>query len=103
MVARGFTQKEGVLDYSDTFSPVVRHSTLRILFSIATQFNLEMDHLDVTTAFLNGDLSETIYMEQPIGFSNGAKNKVCLLKKSIYYGLKQASRVWNIILRFIMF
>ena len=53
---------------------------------------MDMDHLDVTTAFLNGDLKEVIYMEQPTGFE--IENKVCLLKKSIY-GLKQASRAWN--------
>jgi hypothetical protein len=93
LVARGFTQCRGI-DYQETFSPVVRHSTMRILFSIANQYNLSIDHLDVATAFLNGDLNETIYMEQPIGFCDKYPNKVCLLKKSIY-GLKQASRMWN--------
>lgn len=93
LVARGFTQREGV-DYNETFSPVVRHSTMRILFSIANQYDLNIDHLDVATAFLNGDLNEVIYMEQPVGFSDKYPNKVCLLKKSIY-GLKQASRMWN--------
>lgn len=95
LVARGFTQVEG-LDYNDTFSPVVRHSTIRILFSLANELNLNIDHIDVTTAFLNGDLQETIFMEQPPGFSdNEFKNKVCLLLKGIY-GLKQASRIWNV-------
>lgn len=95
LVARGFTQVRGV-DYIDTFSPVVRHSTLRILFSLANELNLNIDHIDVTTAFLNGDLEETIFMEQPPGFSNDdCKSKVCLLLKGIY-GLKQASRIWNV-------
>lgn len=92
LVARGFSQKPGI-DYSETFSPVVRHSTMRILFSLANELDLEMEHLDVTCAFLNAELAETIYMEQPVGFSSD-KNKVCLLLKSIY-GLKQASRLWN--------
>lgn len=93
LVACGYSQKEGI-DYSDTYSPVVRHSTLRILFAIANQLDLCMDHIDVTTAFLNGELTEKIYMEQPTGFQSN-NNKVCLLKKCIY-GLKQASRMWNI-------
>lgn len=93
LVARGFTQIKGV-DYNDTFSPVVRHSTLRILFVIANQLDLNIDHVDVATAFLNGELEETIYMEQPPGFSCKDSNKVCLLLKGIY-GLKQASRNWN--------
>lgn len=93
LVACGYSQKEGI-DYADTFSPVVRHSTLRILFSISNQLDLLIDHIDVTTAFLNGELDEVIYMEQPAGFKSN-DNNVCLLKKSIY-GLKQASRVWNI-------
>lgn len=93
LVACGYSQRLGV-DYEDTFSPVVRHSTLRILFSIATQLDLCMDHIDVTTAFLNGELNEQIFMEQPLGF-NLDKSKVCLLNKSLY-GLKQSSRMWNI-------
>lgn len=92
LVARGFSQKEGI-DYTDTFSPVVRHSTLRILFSLAIELDLKIDHVDVTTAFLNGELDETIFMEQPLGFK--ADDKVCLLRKSLY-GLKQASRMWNV-------
>lgn len=93
LVARGFTQKQGI-DYSDTFSPVVRHSTMRILFSLANELDLNIDHVDVTTAFLNGELQETIYMEQPPGFNNNDDSKVCHLLKGIY-GLKQASRIWN--------
>lgn len=95
LVAKGFTQQEGV-DYTDTFSPVIRHSSLRILFALSAAMNLEMDHLDVEAAFLNSDLDEKIYMSQPEGFVQpDQENKVCLLKKAIY-GLKQSSRAWNI-------
>lgn len=92
LVAKGFTQVYGV-DYGETFSPVARLSSIRLLMAFAVKLNLEIDHLDVETAFLNGNLDEEIYMEQPEGFSNN-KSKVCLLKKSLY-GLKQAPRQWN--------
>ncbi|GBP45102.1 Retrovirus-related Pol polyprotein from transposon TNT 1-94 [Eumeta japonica] len=64
LVAKGFTQKYGV-DYTDTFSPVVRHTTLRLLFALSVKLGLNVTHLDVKTAFLNGDLEETIYMKIP--------------------------------------
>lgn len=92
LVARGFSQKPGV-DYTDTFSPVVRHSTLRILFCIANELDMDIEHIDINTAFLHSKLDECIYMEQPLGFTND-KTKICLLNKSLY-GLKQASRLWN--------
>lgn len=93
LVAKGFMQKEGV-DYVETFSPVVRHTTLRLLFALAVQLNLDITHLDVTTAFLNGDLEETIYMQKPASFPNSKNDgKVLRLKKAIY-GLKQSSRAW---------
>ncbi|XP_047985264.1 uncharacterized protein LOC125225549 [Leguminivora glycinivorella] len=93
LVAKGFTQKFGI-DYMDTYSPVVRHSSLRMLLSLAVELDLKIDHLDVKTAFLNGDLSEEIYMAQPEGFvQKGNEHKVYKLKKAVY-GLKQASRAW---------
>jgi hypothetical protein len=91
LVARGFTETHGV-DYTDTFSPVVRHSTMRLLFDIANEYDFNIDHIDVNPAFLNGELHETIYMERPQGYRDN-KQKVCLLQRSIY-GLKQASRMW---------
>jgi len=91
LVAKGFTQVEGI-DYNEIFSPVVKHCTIRILMAIVNQFNLELEQMDVKTAFLHGDLEETIYMEQPEGFVED-KSKVCLLKKSLY-GLKQSPRQW---------
>lgn len=94
LVARGFTQTYGI-DYTETFSPVVRYSTIRLLIAIAVKMDLKIEHLDVPTAFLNGDLEEEIFLKQPEGFiKKGQENKVYLLKKAVY-GLKQASRNWN--------
>lgn len=92
LVARGFTQEYGV-NYFETFSPVVRFTSIRIILAIASDRNMHLKQFDIKTAFLNGDLSEDVYMEQPIGFADGS-NKVCKLNKSLY-GLKQASRCWN--------
>ncbi|XP_073962727.1 UDP-galactose 4'-epimerase isoform X2 [Choristoneura fumiferana] len=95
LVIKGFNQVAGV-DYHETFSPVIRHSSLRTLFALAAEMDLKMHHLDVDTAFLNGDLEEEVYMDQPQGFvKKGHEDKVCLLQKSLY-GLKQAPRAWNI-------
>ncbi|RVW23885.1 Retrovirus-related Pol polyprotein from transposon TNT 1-94 [Vitis vinifera] len=95
LVAKGFTQKEGI-DYKDTFSPVSKKYSLRIIMTLVAHFDLELHQMDVKTAFLNGNLDEDIYMEQPEGFAKkGNEHLVCKLKKSIY-GLKQASRQWYI-------
>lgn len=94
LVVKGYNQTQGV-DYYETFAPVIRHSSLRTLFALAAELGLKMRHLDVDTAFLNGELQEEVYMDQPIGFVQKDKeNKVCLLRKSLY-GLKQAPRAWN--------
>ncbi|KAH9657298.1 Integrase catalytic domain-containing protein [Citrus sinensis] len=91
LVAKGFTQREGV-DYSEVFSPVAKYSSIKVLLAITAYFDLELDKLDVKTAFLHGNLEEEIYMEQPKGFiQNGLEDRVCLLKKSLY-GLKQSPR-----------
>ena len=89
LVARGFTQREGI-DYEEVFAPVVKHISIRILMSIVVNKNLELEQMDV-----NGNLDQVIYMEQPEGYEvNPGKDQVCLLKKSLY-GLKQAPRQWN--------
>jgi hypothetical protein len=94
LVARGFSQIYGI-DYLDTYAPVVKLTSVRILLAIAAIFGLEIHQMDVVTAFLAGELEEEIYMEQPEGFEVGSKEDfVCRLRKSIY-GLKQAPRVWN--------
>jgi hypothetical protein len=93
LVAKGFTQVEGV-DYDETFSPVVRFSSVRIILAMVASMDLELFQMDVKTAFLNGELEEEIYMVQPVGFVvKGKEHKVCKLRRSIY-GLKQASRQW---------
>ena len=93
LVAKGFTQKEGI-DYTETFSPVSKKDSLRIILALVAHFDLELQQMDVKTAFLNGDLEEEVYMKQPEGFpSSDGEQLVCKLKKSIY-GLKQASRQW---------
>lgn len=93
LVAQGFSQKYGV-DFDEVFAPVVKATTVRIMLAIAGIEKLTVRHVDVKTAFLNGDLDEEIYMKQPPGFLDpDYPEKVCLLKKSLY-GLKQSARRW---------
>uniref|UniRef100_A0A6N2L229 Retrovirus-related Pol polyprotein from transposon TNT 1-94 n=1 Tax=Salix viminalis TaxID=40686 RepID=A0A6N2L229_SALVM len=95
LVAKGFTQKDGI-DYTETFSPVSKKDSLRIVLALVAHYDLELHQMDVKTAFLNGELEEEIYMDQPEGFvATGTENLVCRLRKSIYR-LKQASRQWYI-------
>lgn len=91
LVARGFSQ-EYLTDYNETFAPVARMSSFRFIIAFANQFNLLIHHMDVKTAFLNGDLKEEIFMKIPEGV-NGKDNYVCKLNKALY-GLKQAARCW---------
>ena len=91
LVARGYTQKYGV-DFNETFAPVARLATIRVLMAVACTDDMELTHLDVNTAFLNGVLSETIFMRLPEGFGHDS-GKVVRLRKGLY-GLKQASREW---------
>lgn len=95
LVAKGFKQIQGV-DYDETFSPVAMLKSIRILLAIAAFYDYEIWQMDVKTAFLNGNLSEDVYMTQPEGFVDPQNaRKICKLQKSIY-GLKQASRSWNL-------
>ncbi|GJX41942.1 retrotransposon protein, putative, ty1-copia subclass [Tanacetum coccineum] len=94
LVAKGFTQTYGV-DYEETFSLVVDIRAIRILITIPDFYDYEIWQIDVKTVFLNGHLSEEVYMVQPEGFVNPKYlNQVCKLKRSIY-GLKKASRFYN--------
>jgi hypothetical protein len=81
---KGFSQKKGI-DFEEIFSPMVKMSSIRIVLGLAANMNLEIEQLDVKTAFLHGDLEEEIYMEQPEGFTTRDKEHlVCQLKKSLY-------------------
>jgi len=93
LVVKGYAQIFGV-DYSDTFAPVSRLDTIRLVLAVAAQRGWKVFQLDVKSAFLNGVLQEEIYVEQPEGFvMQGEEDKVYLLKKALY-GLKQAPRAW---------
>jgi hypothetical protein len=93
LVAKGYSQRHGI-DYDEVFSPVVRHTSIRAVLALVADQDLELEQLDVKTAFLHGNLEEEIFMEQPKGFKQpGTENLVCRLKKSLY-GLKQSPRQW---------
>lgn len=94
LVAKGFTQQEGV-DYFETFSPVAKLASVKLLLGLAARKVWSLSQMDITTAFLHSDLEEEIYMSLPQGYTPAdgylPPNAVCRLHKSIY-GLKQASR-----------
>lgn len=94
LVAKGYVQEYGV-DFDEVFAPVSRMETIRLLISLAATRGWEIHHLDVKTAFLHGELKETVYVTQPEGFIvNGSEAKVYKLKKALY-GLRQVPRAWN--------
>ena len=89
LVARGFLQQEGV-DFDDAFAPVARMESVRLLLALAAQEGWRVHHMDVKSAFLNGDLKEEVYVHQPPGFTiPGQEGKVLCLRKALY-GLRQA-------------
>ena len=97
LVAKGFSQRQGS-DYDQTFSPVVRGESVRLLLALAAQERMLVHQMDVETAFLHDILEEEVYMVQPEGHeTQGKEEQVCKLHRSIY-GLKQSPRCWNNVL-----
>ncbi|KAK9135050.1 hypothetical protein Syun_014380 [Stephania yunnanensis] len=93
LVAKGFKQVPGI-DFDETYSPVVKSSTIRIILSLAVQFNWPLRQVDINNAFLNGNLVEEVYTNQPMGFVDSSQPMaVCKLHKALY-GLRQAPRAW---------
>lgn len=86
LVAKGYTQTHGI-DYSETFAPVAKLNTIRVLLSLAANLDWPLQQLDVKNAFLNGNLEEEVYMDAPPGFEERCYPKVCKLKRALY-GLK---------------
>jgi hypothetical protein len=93
LVAKGCAQRPGI-DVGDVYASAVRPETIRALLAVAAEKDFELKQLDVTKAFLYGDLKEEVYMEQPPGFCEGGSDFVWRLKKSLY-GLRQAPRAWQ--------
>jgi len=92
LVAKGFHQVQG-FDFTETFSPVIKPITIRLILTLALSYKWPIQQLDVNNAFLNGILEEEVYMQQPQGFEHSDSTLVCILHKALY-GLKQAPRQW---------
>ena len=92
LVAKGFSQAKGI-DYNETFAPVAKMNSIRLVLSLAALHNWEVHQMNDKSAFLHGDLWEGIYLEQPPGYVQDNSILVCLLNKSLYV-LKQAPRAW---------
>jgi hypothetical protein len=98
IVAKGYSQVEG-LDFDETFGPVARLESIRMLLAYATHYDFKLYQMDVKSTFLNGPIKEEVYVKQPPDFeSEGYPNHVHKLRKTLY-GLKQAPRAWYECLR----
>jgi hypothetical protein len=83
LVAKGYAQVRGV-DFDEVFAPVARIETVRVLLALAAQGGWQVHHMDVKSAFLNGELTETVFVKQPPGFIVGSGDKVLKLRKALY-------------------
>ena len=93
LFAKGYAQTYG-MDYSDTFSPIVKMTSVRLFISLAATYHSDLHQLDIKNVFFHSDLQEEVYMEQPLEFvAQGEKWRVCRLQKSLY-GLKQSPCAW---------
>jgi hypothetical protein len=94
LVAKGYSQVEG-LDFGETFAPIVRLEAIRLLLAYSSLNDIKLYQMDVKSAFLNGEINELVYIEQPPGFEDPRNpNHVYRLKKALY-GLNQAPRAWS--------
>ena len=94
LIARGFVQREGI-DFEEVFAPVVRMESVRLLLAMAAAKDWRVHHLDIKSAFLNGELTETVFIKKAPSFAiKGAEHMVLRLRKALY-GLRQAPRAWN--------
>ncbi|KAI3737799.1 hypothetical protein L2E82_27811 [Cichorium intybus] len=93
LVVKGYCQQEGI-DYEETFAPIARLESVRIFLAYAAHKNFDVYQMDVKCAFLNGDLEETVFVEQPPGFESKTHPNYCYVLDKAVYGLKQASRAW---------
>jgi hypothetical protein len=93
LVAKGYSQRKGV-DFEEVFAPVARMETVRLFLALAAHSGWEVHHMDVKSAFLNGELEEEVYVAQPPGYIAGGKEHQVLRLKKALYGLRQAPRAW---------
>ena len=94
LVAKGYVQQHGI-DYYEVFAPVARLESVRVLLALAANAGWAVHHMDVKSAFLNGELQEEVYVQQPPGFVVAGKEHLVLRLNKALYGLKQAPRAWN--------
>lgn len=93
LVAQGYSQVEG-LDYEETFAPVTRLESIRLLIAMACDLKFKLYQMDVESAFLNDNIKEEVYISQPKGIEDPFHLKYVLKLKKALYGLKQAPRAW---------
>jgi len=91
LVAKGYVQKHGV-DFDEVFAPMARLDTIRLLLALAANRGWQVHHLDVKSAFLNGELEDEVYVSQPEGYVQNRKEKMVLKLSKALYGLRQAPR-----------